>query len=81
MQLFMMFVYSITDTMATQCQIPSSSPDDYIIPYNGMDERIRVTFACQSGCGADDLKFSLELHTAVCASSGDLELNPFKCSM
>ena len=72
----------VMDTETPQCQIPSASPDGYIIPYNSTDERIRVTFACQDDCGGDLIKSSqLDLHTVICTSSGDLETNPLKFSM
>ena len=61
-----------------QCQIPlsSNSSDGYIIPYNinATNDRIKITFACQSNCEIE-LKSALELQTAICASSGDLETN------
>ena len=61
------------------CLIPSLPPNGYIIPYNNTDERIIVTFACQGDCGGD-LKSTLELRTAICASNGDLEINPLNFS-
>ena len=68
-------------TEIPQCQIPSSSnfSDGYIIPYNSTSERIKITFACQSNCEIE-LKSALELQTAICTSSGDLETNPINFS-
>jgi hypothetical protein len=63
-----------------QCRIPSPSPNGYIIPYNSTDENIKITFTCQSDCEIE-LKSTLELQTAVCASNGDLETNPLNFSM
>ena len=69
-------IAKVMDTETPQCQIPSASPDGYIIPYNSTDERIRVTFAYQGDCGGDLIKSQHDLHTVICTLNGDLETNP-----